>query len=300
MMPTFSFRALLALLILLQVQPLSADPVWRIEQDGRQLFLAGSIHLLRRSDLPLPPAFDRAFAQADRLVFETDIAATRSPSFLEAMDRALRLPEDETLSRHIAAETRALLAARLRQYGLSLQAFEAYKPAMLSISLTMLELQRLGIDAPGVDEWLYRRAQAAGKPVSGLETPQQQIDFLARMGEGEEDALLRQTLVELGTLESDFDRMIAAWRRGDLRQLESLFIAPMRDTSPRLYQTLMVRRNRAWLPRLMRLLATPPTELVVVGSAHLAGADGLIARLRQAGLRVTRLQAPATGPATAQ
>ena len=233
-------------------------------------------------------------------MFETDIAATRSPEFQQQMDLALRLPEGERLSARITPETRALLDARLRPYGLSLATFEPWKPGMLSISLTMLELQRLGIDAPGVDELLYRRAMAAGRPVSGLETPRQQIEFIARMGEGEEDALLRQTLVELGTLESDFDRMIAAWRSGNLKALEALFIDPMRETSPRLYQTLLVKRNHAWLPKLKRLLASPPTELVVVGSAHLAGADGLIARLRQAGLRVTRLRAAAAEPVTVQ
>ncbi len=289
---------LLPWLLLLFCSSLLADgPVWRVENGSRVLYLGGTLHLLRQRDYPLPDSFDRAFEQAGRLVFETDIAATRDSAFLTAMDQALRLPSGERLSQRISAETRVLLQAKLAQFGQTLDSFDGYRTAMLSISLTMMELQRLGVDAPGVDELFFRRAQAAGKAIGWLETPQQQIDFLARMGDGEEDGLLRQTLAELGTLEREFPRMIEAWRKGDLEGLEHLFVQPMRAFSPRLYRELLVQRNRRWLPQILELLKTPERELVLVGSAHLAGPDGLIRSLRERGYRVSPLDSTAGAPA---
>jgi len=204
------FRLLPWLLLLFCSSLLADGPVWRVENGSKVLYLGGTLHLLRQRDFPLPAAFDAAFEQADRLVFETDIAATRDSAFLTAMDQALRLPPGQKLSQRISTETRGLLQAKLAQFGQSLESFEGYRAAMLSISLTMMELQRLGVDAPGVDETFFRRAQAAGKAIGWLETPEQQVDFIARMGEGEEDSLIRQTLVELGTLEREFPRMIKA------------------------------------------------------------------------------------------
>jgi len=51
-------------------------------------------------------------------------------------------------------------------------------------------------------------------------------------------------------------------------------------------------RNRAWLPQISAFLRENSTgnALVVVGSLHLLGADGLVELLKGQGFRVLRLQ----------
>ena len=53
----------------------------------------------------------------------------------------------------------------------------------------------------------------------------------------------------------------------------------MQEQMPQLYKLMLVERNQRWLPQLERLFASPGVELVVVGSAHLTGPDGLISQL---------------------
>ncbi len=281
---------LLFLLLALAWPAADAQPLWQVEGEGHRLFLTGSIHLLREEDYPLPEAFDRAYRAADRLIFETDIAATRTAEFASAMQRALRLPEGRHLADRLSADTLERVRQRLRQMGGSMAAFEGFRPALLALSLSLMELQRLGVDAPGVDETLFQRARRDGKPIGWLETPQQQIEFIARMGEGEEDALIRQTLDELNSLEREYQRMVTAWREGDLTALEQLMLKPMRQQAPGLYRSLIVERNRLWLPQIEDLLRDAPLELIIVGSAHLAGPDGLIAALKQRGWTITRME----------
>lgn len=274
------------LLLVLATHSAGADPVWRIEKNGQSLYLAGSIHILRSTDYPLPAAFETAYRAADRLVFETDIAATRDPGFMAEMERALRLPEGERLSHTLSPTLRRRIEAALQPQGLSLDDYDTHAPAMLSMTLTLLKLGKLGVNAPGVDAWLYRRARAEGKPVAQLETPSQQIAFIAAMGRGEEELLIRQTLTELETLERDFAHMAHAWRSGDLEDLDRLMLEPMRQLSPKIYRSLILQRNLAWLPKIEGFLRDPGVELVVVGSAHLAGPDGLLPALRGHGYRV--------------
>ena len=52
-----------------------------------------------------------------------------------------------------------------------------------------------------------------------------------------------------------------------------------------------VERNAAWLPRIEARLRAPGTDdtLVVVGSLHLLGPDGLVEKLRAKGFRVERV-----------
>jgi uncharacterized protein YbaP (TraB family) len=52
-----------------------------------------------------------------------------------------------------------------------------------------------------------------------------------------------------------------------------------------------VERNQAWLPKLGAMLdgVRDQDTLVVVGTMHLLGADGLVSQLRAKGYRVERL-----------
>ena len=76
-------KRLILVLCCLYLQPLWAQsPVWKIESEQGSLYLAGTIHVLRDSDYPLPAAFDKAYAEAELLAFETDIAASQSLSLI--------------------------------------------------------------------------------------------------------------------------------------------------------------------------------------------------------------------------
>jgi len=50
-------------------------------------------------------------------------------------------------------------------------------------------------------------------------------------------------------------------------------------------------RNARWLPQIEAMLETEPTELVLVGLAHMAGSDGLIKLLTAKSYTVTQLNA---------
>jgi uncharacterized protein YbaP (TraB family) len=49
---------------------------------------------------------------------------------------------------------------------------------------------------------------------------------------------------------------------------------------------MFVSRNQAWLPQIQALFGNKEQELVLVGLGHLAGSDGLLALLQQAGYQV--------------
>jgi TraB/PrgY/gumN family len=67
----------------------------------------------------------------------------------------------------------------------------------------------------------------------------------------------------------------------------------MQEKFPLVYKVLLVNRNQRWMPQIETMFASPGQELIVVGSAHLAGPDGLISQLIKRGYRVSPWQAPA-------
>ncbi len=283
-------KKILTLLLLIATFPaLANSPVWRVQSADHTLFLVGTIHLLRASDYPLPAALDEAYRQASQLVFETDIEQTRSPEFSRQMMQAMTLPKGKTLADRVQPDTWKRLQQFAQSRHIPLDRLSGFKPGMVSITLTLLEMQRLGIHAIGVDEYYDDRARADGKTRQGLESVQQQIGFLAEMGHGVEDQMLLQTLDEISQLDRQYSDMIKSWRSGDLQQMNELLVKPMREHFTPLYRQLLVERNQAWLPQIERMLDSAETEMVLVGSAHLVGPDGLLQQLQQAGYRISQL-----------
>ncbi len=267
----------------------ASSPVWLVESDQNKLYLAGTIHILRASDYPLPPAFEKAYQQSQSLAFETDIGAMNSPSFQSRLMQAVSLPANQSIHDFLSAKTISQLEKHFAKNHHNFKQFSSFKPSMIAMTLTLMELKKFGIGNEGVDQYFYKQAIQDKKQTLALETLQQQIDFVANMGKGHEDLMIEQTLEEIDTLQKLFTDMLTSWREGNTVKLEEMFILPMQQEFDTLYQELLVQRNQNWLPRLHDYLKTPETEMVLVGSAHLLGKDGLIKQLKQAGFKVTQL-----------
>jgi uncharacterized protein YbaP (TraB family) len=273
---------------------LSADAdsssVWRVQNNSSTLYLAGTVHLLRPHDYPLPDVFETAYRDSQLLVFEMDLRDARTPDFQRLMVESMRLSPGNSLSALLRADTLQKLELQLQKNGMGINQFSGLKPAMIAMTLTVMELQKLGAGSAGVDEFFHARAVSDGKRISALETAEQQIQMLASMGKGHEDELIRQTLDELDHLQDDFDAILSAWRAGDRKRLKTLFIDPMKHEFSPVYKELLVDRNNHWIPQIRQMLETRETEMVLVGSGHLIGEDGLLQRLENAGYRISQLE----------
>ena len=82
--------------------------------------------------------------------------------------------------------------------------------------------------------------------------------------------------------------MADAWRNGELESLSAELLDDF-DQFPGLYETLVTKRNQAWVPTLERMLADGGRRLVVVGALHLVGRDNVIELLRARGHDVERV-----------
>lgn len=275
--------------LLFSLPALAASPVWEIRSDHSVAYLGGTCHLLRDSDFPLPPGFEEAYQQAGAIVLETDIGMVESPEFHQKMKSFLFYSEGRSLRDDLSPEAYRALKRYCGAVGIPVEALHSMKPPMVVLTLIALELQKLGISTEGADRIYYDRALAEGKRVTGLETVDEQLRFLAIMGQGMEDALVEQSLAELERTGEIFEEIIAAWKNGDEQLLSRILIESTRKDYPEVYRTLFVVRNENWLPKIEELLATPERELILVGAGHLVGPDGLLTALKKKGYRLKQL-----------
>lgn len=266
-----------------------SSSVWKVSKDGKHLFIGGTIHMLSQDDYPLPSVFDTAYQQASVVVLETDAKAMQEPAFQQRMMMAMMYRDGRNLQQVLKPKTFAALSEHMQSRGLPLDQMLLLKPGMVSMTLSVIELQRLGQTATGVDSYFSNRASQDGKQLGKLETVEQQLTFLADMGKGREDDMILYTLRDLEDLPTILSDMKSAWRKGDMASLEKTSLTEMRDTFPAIYKSLLLDRNNDWMPKIEGYIRSAQVEFILVGSLHLAGDEGVLEQLKARGYQVEQL-----------
>lgn len=279
-----------ALALVAQVEAAPArNFLWKAtSKSGGALYLVGSVHLLSEDSYPLSPALETAFKESDLLVEEVDLGEMGASAQLTFLSRGM-LPSSTPLEKVLSAATYALLTKRVEALGIPIEPLKQLKPWMLAQMLEVMQWQKAGFNPElGLDKHFYDQAQSAGKQVQGLETLDFQVSLFDGMTMPEQDHLLAETLKEADTEQANMTKLMEAWKAGDAPTVEGIVLSTLKQ-EPRLYQRLLVDRNKAWIPKLEALFARKGRAFVVVGAAHLVGPDGLIAMLRTKGYAVEQL-----------
>ncbi|MEZ5294238.1 MAG: TraB/GumN family protein [Vicinamibacterales bacterium] len=261
--------------------------VWKVTKADKPVaWLVGSVHVLTKEVFPLPPVFDRAFAESRTLIEEVDLGAAADPAAALPLAAKAVFTDGRTLSALLDDETRASVEAKAAAAGLPMLLLDRMKPWLAAMTLTVPALQKAGFDPQlGLDRHFYERAVDASRPVRGLETAESQIAVLDGLPIPVQVDMLKAVLSDVDTQVGAVGALVGAWRRGDVPALERLLLDEFKE-SPEVYQRLLVERNRAWVPQIAACTSEPAPCLVVVGGAHLVGPDSVVAMLRTAGFSV--------------
>lgn len=281
-------RIFVLFILMLLSSAVLADGVWKVSKGSQHFYLAGSIHLLSAEDYPLPADYLRALQSSDRLVLETDLEQLSSPAGMQQMLALNSYPSGENLLQQLSAPLAKQLAEYCRAHNIPLEQIARFRPAFAAVMLTTTQLKAQGATAPGVDAYLQDEAKKAGKKVTGFETMEQHLAVLTELNNSGAETLIKSTMEDLTDSSEDFDSMRKAWRSGNLKQLEALYLDDLKNY-PAIYQTLIVKRNNAWIKQLVATQYPTPV-FVVVGALHLAGEQGLIHQLSQRGYQLTLLK----------
>jgi uncharacterized protein YbaP (TraB family) len=263
--------------------------VWRATgRGGGAVYLVGSVHVLSKDVYPLNATLESAYKASNVLVEEIDLGAGGIDSQMQMLSRGM-LPSSTTLQKVLTPATYALLTKHVTAAGLPIEPMQLLKPWMVALMLEAMEWQKAGLDPEmGLDKHFYDRAMTDNKKVQGLETIDYQLSRFDEMPMADQDHLLEQTLKDVDTEQAEMGKLVAAWKSGDVPTVERIVLTSLK-AEPKLYERLLVERNRNWMPKLEALFASNTKALVVVGAAHLVGPDGLVAMLKAKGYTVEQM-----------
>jgi len=262
--------------------------IYKIRGETNTVYILGSLHALAEEYYPLTRAFSYAYYNSQKLVFEIAPEILFSKTNQLARDKYSTFQNGMTLRKALSPKTHRRLEKHLLQMGINIEDIQNYKPwkAYLIASGGLDSAKDFRPDL-GIEMYFYQRAKDAGKPIGGLETPKDQWDAFDNLTFKEQEALIIEVLKDRTKLEKEFVQLVKSWHQGDLQGMAKH--VETYKTFPKYYHGILVRRNHNWIPKIEKFLKDTKNYFVIVGVAHLAGEDGLLALLKEKGYELERV-----------
>lgn len=265
------------------------DPaLWVVRDADTTIYLFGTIHLLRPGLGWFDEAVKDAFDASDELKVEVVLPADPTP-LAQAFAAAGTYPAGTTLQSRMTEEQRAAYRTAIAPLGIPPEALDTLEPWFSGLQLALGLYAQMGFQpGAGAETVLKSAAGAAGKPISGLETVEQQIGFLDSTPESEQIAGLIQFLQRGHEMPAYVERLLASWSNGSPDETAAIMNEAM-ATSPETARIMLTDRNRAWADALKARMDQPGTVFVAVGAGHLAGEGSVQQFLAERGLTAERV-----------
>lgn len=273
--------------------------LWRIEGNGlsEPSWLFGTIHVTDPRILDLPPPMRAAFAEARTVALEVKGLENRWLSYFNnLLARPYEfLPAGQTWEQHLTEAEMKLMEVELQQYGYDIKDFKTYQPwsAMLNaLSYPACETWRVYGGMNYLDAQLSVWANAAGKPVVGLETFSGSARMIAETSLKSQFTAMLALAKMTANPEDEQETGIRMYLNRQLHwyfvyegspiALSAEEIAALREFD---HHTLD-RRNLVMRDQALPLIKEG-RAFIAVGAGHLPGDQGLVELFRKAGYEVT-------------
>lgn len=274
----------LTLWLLSLILPAHAALLYRVEHPSfsQPSYLFGTMHIVCRADFRVPPLLESHFETVEQLVMEIDMT---SADYLIDSARLMVNHRGPYLAEFLSLSQLNTVEAYLQQHlGIGRVQAERMQPFVLSVQLMMSQLPC--DSTASFENHLLTLAMAREIPVKGLETAAFQMGLFEQIPLAQQVEAIWQMIRDPEAGREQFIQMTERYFAEDVQRLYQLVIE---DYQYENFHTLLLdQRNQDWLTKLPAMMRER-SSMIAVGAAHLAGEQGLIQLLRQAGYEVTPL-----------
>lgn len=267
---------------------LAEPPMWRVSDADSEIYLFGSIHVLKPTTQWRTEALNTAIETADEIYFELPMTA-EAQAASQALIPQYGLDPAAPLSSKLSAEQYAQFERVAAQFGLPAAQLEAFQPWLAGVTLSMLSLQAQGYNPmSGVELTLAGEIDDSRERF--VETYADQFGFFAGLSQDVQVEFLDVSLDQIEENPDGLSPLVDAWAAGDVETLDQLFHDGMRETGDEVYDVLIIHRNENWVVQIEEMMAGSGETLMVVGAGHLVGENGVPNMLAERGYTVERVQ----------
>ncbi|MEN8886507.1 MAG: TraB/GumN family protein [Winogradskyella sp.] len=269
----------------LNAQKLENSTLWKIEGNGLQQasYLFGTIHIT--CDATIEDDVQKALDATSQVVLEIDMD---DPSMQSKMMKGMYMKEGKKLKDLISAEDYiAVDSLFIKNMGMSVKMIENIKPSFLT---AMLYPKLLDCTSQSFEVELMRIAKEQGEEVNGLETIEDQLKVFDDIPyKAQAKDLVRSAKDNMSYDKETFAKMLKVYKNEDITAMIEMMNDDNFSSVSEHQDELLDNRNKNWVPKIGEYAKEQPT-FFGVGAGHLAGNNGVINLLREAGYTVTAVK----------
>jgi uncharacterized protein YbaP (TraB family) len=267
-----------------------APALWSVSDADTTIYLFGTIHLLPENYHWQTPTLQSAVKNAQELVVETKIDEKNPQALAATLMQMAVSPGLPPIADRVPTSKRPLLNTAIAKSGLPTAAFDRLETWAAAFMLLGNEFREMGLkNVEGVEPVLKTAFTSDNKPIGELETNAEQLGYFDRLPEKAQRALLIGAIDTPADTKTEFEGMLSAWQRGDVKSIARTFNHDL-AASPELRDALLHQRNLNWKKWIEQRMQQPGSVMIAVGAGHLAGQDSVIDLLQKDGLKVRRIQ----------
>lgn len=280
-----NFYILFLSLLTVQANAQTESMLWRVSGNGlkKPSYLFGTVHIYCQHENLSKPAIKHAVDSSDIVAMELNL---NDYDVYVAMIKSSSTPSQTNLKTLLDPYEYNLVDSVCRKLiSAPLENVLNMSPISL-LSRFYMSDQIVGCaGALPVDFTIATMARNAKKQSIGLETFQYQDSLLKSIPDSTQKKWLLGFCRDIPKAKREFANITKAYNEGKLEKLNQELLGGTLDMAM-ISQALLVDRNLNWSAFLRENMKSN-SYFVAVGAGHLAGKEGLIALLRQAGYTVT-------------
>jgi uncharacterized protein YbaP (TraB family) len=283
--------------------PFSEGILWNATQDDRTITIIGTMHIYDPRLDPIYAKISDTVANADLILLEaTAKEEAELQDLIVTNPELLFITEGPTLPALLDDDTWGLIVAAATDRGIPGFMAAKMQPWYLSLILSIppCATQDMLSGNLGLDHMIGEGAKAAGVPMQAIEPVTTLFDLFKDNPMDEQIDMLMVSLTSPDIQQQMFVAMLDTYFAqdvGTLWEMSRIVMSEIPGVDPatatemfnQMEQSLLITRNRNWMPVIADAAAAHDDLVVAVGAAHLIGAEGVLQSLENDGWTLTRL-----------
>lgn len=269
----------------LLAQKLENSTLWKIEGSGlnKASYLFGTIHIT--CDATLENDVIKALDKTKQIVLEIDMD---DPDMQDKMMKGMYMKDGKTLKSIVNDEDyQAIDSLFISKMGISVKMIENVKPFFLT---SMLYPKFIDCPMESFEAELMKVAKEQNEEIFGLETIDDQINvFEVIPYEDQVKDLVRTAKDNMAYDKAKFAKLLSIYKDENITDMLNIMNDDNYSSVAEYQDELLDNRNINWIPKIKEY-AEKQATFFGVGAGHLAGENGVINLLRQAGYTVTAVR----------
>lgn len=262
--------------------PSSNSLLWKVtgKDASKPAYIYGTYHMLCSENLQINDSLQNIVAQCSSVYLELDMD---DPSLMQQMQAGMTLPQGKTWKDHTDTTTYHRLDSAMKSIaGMPADAVCMLQPMTV---LAFLYPPILQCQVVSPEAYFMQLAQAAGKPIHGIEPIAAQLKVFQEIPVKSQIQMLNDMILDLDKTRKESELLVQAYLAGDINEIYRLIMTSEMQIEG-MEDLLLTNRNISWIPTIENNLSTA-TTFYAVGSGHLGGEQGVLNLLRKKGYTVT-------------